>query len=122
MYGVSKDKFCKSGEPKHAGNFSKFMMHYCSKSYAMVKRGNSLIIGNSTAAETKLPKTLIELILNDPKFKQITRESVYKHHNQEYKCEQTVRRSTLSGYGMSEFIYSEAIDTRGDFKYEFPNY
>ena len=133
MTGTSKTKFCKGTTiPKHSGNFSAFMMHYQSKSYPLELheyidsdgyKSKAWFINNTPASGT-LPQDVIALLSHDKFFKFYEREGIYKHPEtgKEYTCTMRICRTFLRGYGMPEFKFTLGIDTRGDFKFNFPEY
>ena len=126
--GVSTTKFTKTGEPKHAGNFSYSTIHRQSlqaHDYPVRLIDNRLIVGNSTPLDT-LMGSVVELAAREDgyfeEYQQKGEKTIgtkkYEAHKRLTKCH--FRYQYL--YELQQFTYREMIYTDGDFDYHFPEY
>ena len=127
MRGTSKDKFIKGTNiPKHAGNFAAYhtVCYWATKDYPVNIKDGLLIVGqNKRLSDIKtMPKEVEWLALNDPNFKQYRQEGEFTFNNKQYKVYATLTKSSFGLYGLTPFTYREAVQTKKEFEYKFPNY
>lgn len=138
--GISSTKYTKSGEPKHAGNWSVATVHnqslqfrdypVCIKTY---DDGSHYVqVGNHTSLATlmcdknhpEIGQLIEQLILADAffgEYKQIGTHTL--PHGKKYEVWRSVRRHQAHGWwGWDSYVYREAIYTENEFTYHFPEY
>ena len=126
--GISSTKVSKTGEPKHAGNWSAETIRrqsLQSKDYHVRLVDGELIVGDHTPLVCVLPRAVNELALTDPTFTMYQAEWHHTHGVKKYDAIKTLtRRKIHKWYDEDdyEFTYREMIYTENDFKYVFPEY
>ena len=129
MRGTSKTKFLKgTNTPKHSGNYSyinsdEYRFHYQQMQYPISVINGRLILGGNTPLDKVMPEQLCWLMMNDPNFESYRETGTHTYGAKKYDCERTIRRSIIGERsGMHKFYMNICINTRGDFKYNFPEY
>lgn len=125
MKGTSKTKFCKGTDiPKHSGNYSyynsdAYKLHYQTQSYRVWKNEyGEIIVGNGRYLRDIISPELERLMLDDPNFQEYRQKGQFRYGAQLYDSDRTVIKNFLN----DDWTLTETINTRGDFKYNFPEY
>ncbi len=124
--GISETK-SKTGEPKHAGNFSYCTIHHQSlqsKDYRVYNRDGHLIVGNKTPLSKLMSEDVERLALTDKHFGGYVQDGKKTVGVKEYEAHKRLIKFSCRGFSYFEFefIYREEIYTDGDFDYPFPEY
>ena len=136
--GTSKTKFTKTGEPKHAGNWSAMSIYYQSlqvKDYyvRLVESKETpgmkiLIVGDHTPLFKIMGDLVEQLAINDEHFCSYRQEGEYKGigNGKAYKSSYTLSKNPMAARKWSvhphAFILRCEIYTEGDFTFNFPEY
>lgn len=134
--GVSETKYTKTGEPKHAGNWSYSKIHYQNlqvKDYYVRLRTDketgiqTLIVGDHTPLAALMGEQVEWLAMRDKTFDQYVQTDYNSRivPGKKYEAYKRLYKSKLTSSWEIDphaFVYREAIYTDGDFKYHFPEY
>lgn len=134
--GTSLTKFTKTGDPKHAGNWSAQNIHRQSLQYRdyyvkLLKSESGieiLIVGDHTPLARIMGETVATLAMRDPNFESYRQQGYFKgiNNGRSYEAFRTLRKNNKYinswQHNPHAFILREEIYTDGDFKYYFPEY
>ena len=136
--GVSAKKFTKTGEPKHAGNWSERSIHYQSlqsKDYyvRLLKSKEDpeikmLIVGDHTPLYQIMGGIVEQLAINDEHFYMYRQQGKYDKisNGKLYDCSYTLMKNPLAAkkWMIDPFAFKLRVEiyTEGDFTYNFPEY
>lgn len=132
--GTSETKFTKTGDPKHAGNWSAAKIRLQTtqfKDYYVRYRKNPetgieiLVVGDHTPLAEIMGEMVATLAMRDPHFNVYCQTGEYRGlgNGKGYSSSYTLRKTMYqSRWDPHAFVLRCEICTEGDFTFNFPNY